>query len=71
MVFVKLLLWLRLLFREAAEIDRLAAAGRGRACWWAYWDLYLPEVLGVGYDYMERVLDGDMARAHAALRWWC
>lgn len=58
--FVKLLLQLRLWFRKLPR--------------WSVWmqpalggitvgllGLYLPEVLGVGYDYVERVLGGDLA----------
>lgn len=57
--FVKLLLFLR---------QRFLALGEGRA--WLYpvvggltvglLGLFVPEVLGVGYDYVERVLNGDV-----------
>lgn len=57
--FVKLLLQLRLLFarlpRSTVWIQPVAGG-----LLVALLGLYLPEVLGVGYEYMERVLDGDM-----------
>jgi len=58
--FVKLLLWLRVWFKKLPK--------------WSIWlqpsvggllvglvALFVPEVLGVGYDYVERVLGGDLA----------
>jgi CIC family chloride channel protein len=57
--FVKLLLWLRLLFRRLprATVWMQPAIG-GLAV--GLMALFLPEVLGVGYDYVERVLGGDL-----------
>lgn len=57
--FVKLLLKLRLLFKRlpASTVWLQPAAGGllvGLFGWW------MPEVLGVGYDYVDRVLGGDV-----------
>ncbi len=58
--FVKLLLRLRILFRRlpVATVWLQPAVG-GLAV--GLMALILPEVLGVGYDYVERVLGGDLA----------
>ena len=57
--FVKLLLWLRIQFRKlpSSTVWIQPAAGGLLV---GLLGLYLPEVLGVGYDYMERVLGGDL-----------
>jgi CIC family chloride channel protein len=59
-VFVKLLLYLRLLFRKLprATVWMQPAIGGLVVGLMA---LYRPEVMGVGYDYVERVLGGDLA----------
>ena len=59
-IFVKLLLWLRLLFAKLPKSTVWLQPVAGGLLV-GLLGLYLPEVLGVGYDYMERVLDGDMA----------
>ncbi len=59
-VFVKLLLSLRLLFRKLPRSTVWAQPVAGGLLV-GLLGLYLPAVLGVGYDYVERVLDGDMA----------
>ena len=58
-IFVKMLLWLRLLFARLPRSTTWIQPVAGGLLV-ALLGLYLPEVLGVGYDYMERVLDGDM-----------
>ncbi|HVV47581.1 MAG TPA: chloride channel protein, partial [Bryobacteraceae bacterium] len=57
--FVKLLLWLRILFRRfpAWTVWMQPAAG-GLVVGLLGW--FIPEVLGVGYDYVDRVLGGDI-----------
>lgn len=64
--FVKLLLGLRVWFRKLPEktVWMQPAVG-GLLVGLLGW--YLPEVLGVGYDYVERVLGGDMALRTVAL----
>ncbi len=59
-VFVKLLLVLRRLFAKLPKNTAWLQPVAGGLLV-GLLGLYLPEVLGVGYDYMERVLDGDMA----------
>jgi CIC family chloride channel protein len=64
--FVKLLLSLRIRFRRLPPSSlwiQPAIGGLvvGLLGWWK------PEVLGVGYDYVERVLDGDLAMKAIAI----
>lgn len=59
-IFVKLLLRLRLLFGKLPKSTVWLQPVAGGLLV-GLLGLYLPEVLGVGYDYMERVLAGDMA----------
>jgi len=59
-VFVKLLLWLRLLFRKLPRSTVWIQPAIGGLTV-GLLALYLPEVMGVGYDYVERVLGGDLA----------
>ena len=64
--FVKLLLMLRGIFRQLPKKSQWAQPVVGGVVvgllgW------FLPEVLGVGYDYVERVLGGDMAVKTIAL----
>ncbi|MGJ5817739.1 chloride channel protein [Paludibaculum fermentans] len=64
--FVKLLLGLRIWFRGLpAKTVWLQPAVGGLLVGLLGW--YWPEVLGVGYDYVERVLNGDMALRTIAL----
>lgn len=64
--FVKLLLNLRIWFRALpAKTVWLQPAVGGLVVGLLGW--YMPEVLGVGYDYVERVLGGDMAVRTIAL----
>lgn len=59
-VFVKLLLWIRSWFKRLpARNAWLYPAAGGLTV--GLLGLFMPEVLGVGYDYVERVLGGDMA----------
>lgn len=59
-VFVKLLLVLRVWFRSLPRSTAwLQPVAGGLAVGLIGW--FLPEVLGVGYDYVERVLGGDLA----------
>lgn len=59
-VFVKLLLLIRLVFRRFPRTTLWAQPIVGGLTV-GLLGLYLPEVLGVGYDYVERVLGGDLA----------
>ena len=64
--FVKLLLSIRLLFRRLpVSTVWLQPAAGGVAV--GLLALAVPEVLGVGYDYVERVLGGDLALQTVAL----
>ncbi len=64
--FVKLLLNLRVAFRRLPRWTVwLQPAVGGLAVGLMGW--FMPEVLGVGYDYVERVLSGDMALRTVAL----
>jgi CIC family chloride channel protein len=65
-IFVKLLLWLRLLFRKLPRRTVWVQPAAG-ALTVGLMAIYLPEVLGVGYDYVERVLGGDLALRTVAL----
>jgi CIC family chloride channel protein len=57
--FVKLLLWLRIAFRKLPRWSIwIQPAIGGLAVGLMGW--FAPEVLGVGYDYVERVLGGDV-----------
>ncbi len=59
-VFVKLLLWLRVWFKQLPKWSVwLQPAMGGLALGLLGW--FMPEVMGVGYDYVERVLGGDLA----------
>jgi len=65
-LFVKLLLGLRIWFRSLPPITRwLQPAIGGLAVGLMGW--LMPEVLGVGYDYVEKVLGGDVALKAVAL----
>ncbi len=65
-LFVKLLLGLRIWFRSLPVITRcLQPAMGGLAVGLMGW--LMPEVLGVGYDYVEKVLGGDLALKAVAL----
>ena len=65
-VFVKLLLGIRAWFRTLPRSTMwLQPAIGGLAVGLMGW--FLPEVLGVGYDYVERVLGGDLAIKTVAL----
>ncbi len=64
--FVKLLLWLRLLFRRLPKSTvwiQPVAGGllAGLLGWW------IPQMLGVGYDYVDKVLTGDFALQAVAI----
>ncbi|MDQ1469561.1 MAG: chloride channel protein family, partial [Bryobacterales bacterium] len=59
-VFVKLLLALRVWFRRLPPNTAWLQPAAGGVTV-GILGLYMPEVLGVGYDYVERVLGGDMA----------
>jgi CIC family chloride channel protein len=59
-IFVKLLLYLRLLFRKLPRSTVWLQPAIGGLVV-GLMALYLPEVMGVGYDYVERVLGGDLA----------
>jgi CIC family chloride channel protein len=59
-LFTKLLLWLRLLFRKLPRSTVWVQPAIGGLTV-GLLALYLPEVMGVGYDYVERVLGGDLA----------
>jgi CIC family chloride channel protein len=59
-VFVKLLLYLRLLFRKLPRATVWVQPAIGGLVV-GLMALYRPEVMGVGYDYVERVLGGDLA----------
>ena len=56
--FVKLLLWLRVWFRQLPPWTAWAQPGLGGLLMGVF-ALIRPEVLGVGYDYVDRVLTGD------------
>jgi CIC family chloride channel protein len=56
--FVKLLLWLRVWFRQFPSWTAWAQPGVGGLLMGVF-ALIRPEVLGVGYDYVDRVLTGD------------
>jgi CIC family chloride channel protein len=58
--FVKLLLALRVWFRRLPPNTAWLQPAAGGVTVGVL-GLYMPEVLGVGYDYVERVLGGDMA----------
>ncbi|MEP6717323.1 MAG: chloride channel protein, partial [Terriglobia bacterium] len=65
-VFVKLLLKLRAWFKELpVSTSWLHPVAGGLTVGLLGW--YAPEVLGVGYDYVEKVLGGDMALRTVAL----
>ncbi|HWF08630.1 MAG TPA: chloride channel protein [Bryobacteraceae bacterium] len=57
--FVKLLLWLRMLFKRFPRSTLwLQPAAGGLGVGLMGW--FMPQVLGVGYDYVDRVLGGDI-----------
>jgi CIC family chloride channel protein len=56
--FVKLLLWLRVWFRQLPTSTAWAQPAVGGLLMGVF-ALMRPEVLGVGYDYVDRVLTGD------------
>ena len=56
--FVKLLLWLRVWFRKLPPWTAWAQPAAGGLLMGVF-ALIRPEVLGVGYDYVDRVLTGD------------
>jgi CIC family chloride channel protein len=64
--FVKLLLWLRLVFRRLPARSLWAQPAVGGLVVGGM-ALFVPEVLGVGYDYVERVLGGEMGLRIVAL----
>ena len=58
--FVKLLLFIRSRFKRLPRSSVwLQPTAGGLACGLLGW--FMPQVMGVGYDYVERVLDGDLA----------
>ena len=57
--FVKLLLWIRLCFMKFPQWSRWFQPVAGGLLV-GILGLFMPEVMGVGYDYVERVLGGDM-----------
>ena len=57
--FVKLLLWIRLRFMQFPETTRWFQPVAGGLLVGIV-GLFMPEVMGVGYDYVEKVLGGDM-----------
>lgn len=65
-VFVKLLLYLRLFFRKLPRHTIWIQPVAGGLLV-GLLGLYLPEVMGVGYDYVDRVLDGDVAIKSVAM----
>ncbi len=58
--FVKLLLFIRSAFKRLPKGSVwLQPVAGGLTCGLLGW--FMPQVMGVGYDYVERVLDGDLA----------